>query len=83
MTDVIPRAYLDDLSGRKFVVQIPASKNYMILIPPDYRIDSALVGSWVLDSAVHQHGYIPFEETRPIISNKALSEITIDESLSE
>lgn len=59
---VTPYAYMDDLSGRKVVVKIKDTAEYVILAPPDYSLDGALRGDWVLDSAVTRHGYTLFTE---------------------
>ncbi len=57
-----PVAYLDDLSGKKLIVQIGDSKDFAILLPPDYRLDDAGVrGAWVFDAAVSKYGFIPIE----------------------
>ncbi len=58
----IPVAYQDDLSGRKLVVQIKDTSEYVILIPTKYALEPTWRGDWILDAAVSRHGFTLFEE---------------------
>jgi len=57
-----PVAYLNDLSGVNFVLEINkgGKKSYAMVIPPDYKIISERDES-LLVSAVVNHYFIPYD----------------------
>lgn len=59
---VIPEAYLDDISGKNIIARLKITKEYIVLVAPDYTILESIGGIWVKDSAITKHGFIEFME---------------------
>ncbi len=60
-TIYIPVAYQDDLSGRKLILQMKDSGDYLLLLPPEYDPARALRGVWVLEAALGRDDFQLFE----------------------
>ena len=63
MTTFTIIAYLLDLPGTKFIIQIKKDKeeNYYFVLPPDYQIDKSYkIDKTIVNSAILKHSYIPF-----------------------
>lgn len=62
-----PVAYMDDLGGRKLVVQINGAADFALLTPPLYTLEGAMRGEWVRDAALAKQGFSEFtEEQAPL-----------------
>lgn len=66
-TRVRPAAYLKDLSGIKFIIEIirGEKKTYALIVPPEYEIGSEADES-LLVSAVASHYFIPYDQSADV-----------------
>lgn len=69
---VIPLAYLDDVSGRKYLIHVVDSNKYTVVSPPNYQIADNLDDQWLVTAVIAKYGFVSCPDSQ---KEMALSEL--------